>query len=91
MPTRRQELIDMLTRAPRTVRELCAELERSIRDVADDLAHVRRSLGSRFRVEPARCEQCGLTFSKRRRVTTPSRCPRCRSERIEGPWLSIDP
>ncbi len=58
-----------------------------VTDVIDDLEHIRRSLGKRFEIIPAVCERCDFTFSKRDRLSPPSRCPKCRSERTAGPWV----
>jgi predicted Zn-ribbon and HTH transcriptional regulator len=48
--------------------------------------------GLRLRTEPARCTACGFVFGDRaeRRLHTPSRCPRCRSERISEPRFRIE-
>jgi predicted Zn-ribbon and HTH transcriptional regulator len=40
-------------------------------------------------VEPARCQVCGFVFKKRDRLTSPGRCPSCRSSRIEEPLFTI--
>jgi predicted Zn-ribbon and HTH transcriptional regulator len=42
-------------------------------------------------VEAAGCDACGFTFEGReaRHFYAPSRCPRCRSERIRDPRISI--
>ena len=40
-------------------------------------------------VEPAQCLSCGFTFEERGRFRRPSRCPQCRSERLQPPrfWV----
>jgi predicted Zn-ribbon and HTH transcriptional regulator len=61
-------------------------------EVAGHLEHLSRSLphqGLALVVEPARCIACGFAFEDRRRMSRPSRCPRCRSERIDPPRFSI--
>jgi transcriptional regulator len=87
--TVRQELQALLSRGEYTPRELAAWFETTMRAVLDDLEHVRRSAGARFVVRAPSCTACGYAFARRARLNTPSRCPKCRSERIEGPWLSI--
>ena len=88
--TRRQHLVDRLSRGPSTVHELAAELGVQIKTIVEDLEHVRRSLRDRKLVMvPARCLSCGFVFSKRERFTAPSRCPECRSEHTDEPELSI--
>jgi predicted Zn-ribbon and HTH transcriptional regulator len=89
--TRRQQLIQRLSEGPATVRGLATELGVPLRLVVEDLEHVRRSLRDRkLVVEPARCNDCGLVFTKRERFTAPSRCPVCRSESTSEPELRIE-
>jgi transcriptional regulator len=87
--TLRQELIELLGRGEYTPRELADWFETTMRAILDDLEHVRRSTGARFVLRPPSCPACGYAFGRRRRLNTPSRCPKCRQERIEGPWLSL--
>jgi predicted Zn-ribbon and HTH transcriptional regulator len=87
--TRRQDIVEALTAREMSPRELSLELGLRIGDLLADLEHVARSLKKRLRVRPARCASCGFSFTKRGRLATPSRCPMCRSERIEGPYLRV--
>lgn len=93
-PTRRQEIADVLRRGEWSLGALRLELELPVHVLEEDLAHVARSVraeGLRLRIEPARCPACGFTLRPPRpgRIHPPSRCPRCRNERLEGPWLRI--
>jgi predicted Zn-ribbon and HTH transcriptional regulator len=61
-------------------------------EVAGHLEHLARSLphqGLELEVAPAACIACGFEFEGRRRFGRPSRCPRCKSERIEPPRFSV--
>lgn len=87
--TRRAQLVELLQLGERTPHMLAVDMEMKVKDVLEDLAHVRKSLGPRLLVKPAECAACGFVFRKRDRLGTPSRCPQCRSERIDGPWLSV--
>jgi predicted Zn-ribbon and HTH transcriptional regulator len=61
-------------------------------EVAGHLEHLARSLphqGLALVVDPACCVACGYAFEDRRRLGRPSRCPRCKSERIEPPRFSV--
>ena len=80
----RMEILERLRRGPATLKQLAGLLGVRERDAAEHLSHALRSLGpgERFAEEPAGCLACGFRFTKRSRLTTPSRCPRCRSERI---------
>lgn len=91
--TRRQRIRDLLFREPQTVRSVSAFLGFGLRDTEREIQHVIRSVGKgALVVEPAECEGCGFVFEDRRRLTTPSRCPRCRCERISEPvfWFQED-
>lgn len=57
-------------------------------EIYDELEHVARTLrrrGVKLAVVPARCRSCGYEFKDRERLKKPSRCPICRSERIDPP------
>jgi predicted Zn-ribbon and HTH transcriptional regulator len=92
--TRRQQIAQLLVQGPWGFHELRRELELTVQQLEDDLRHLARSARhgpARLQVEPARCSGCGFEFGdpKRRHFHPPSRCPRCRSERITGPRLSL--
>ena len=92
--TRRQRIVELLTAGPWGFEELRRELAVPVGYLENDLRHVDRSLrgeGRRLVVEPAGCDACGFTFEGReaKRFHAPSRCPRCKSERIRDPRLSI--
>jgi len=89
--TTRRRITQLLQESPLSVREISAELGLSEREVLDHLQHVARSVASsgRLNVKPAQCLQCGFVFRKRTRLSKPSRCPLCRSQRIQAPEFSI--
>jgi predicted Zn-ribbon and HTH transcriptional regulator len=61
------------------------------KEVLDHLTHIEKSAHHRgFTVEPASCQQCGFSFKKRTRLSTPSRCPVCKSEHISPPRFKIN-
>ncbi len=72
-----------------TARDLAREMGMKVRDVVDDLEHVRRTAGHAFRLEPAVCSRCDHELSERKKLSAPSRCPACKSERVLGPWMRI--
>lgn len=90
MATRREQIIYYLEQGGRTPKEIAGLMRMGIRDTLDDLEHVRKSVGKRFKIEAASCSRCDFTFRSRGKLSTPSRCPDCRNERISGPWLSIE-
>jgi predicted Zn-ribbon and HTH transcriptional regulator len=97
--TIRQRIIQLLTAGELTFDELRREIGLPTRRLEDELQHVersvRRSRGEprKLAVAPARCIECGFVFRDRApaRFGSPSRCPRCKSERIAEPRLSIRP
>jgi hypothetical protein len=92
--TVRSALRQVLREGPLTARELSARVGISEKEVSGHLEHVARSLrhsGERLRVEPAQCLVCDFVFKDRMRLTKPSKCPVCRSERLDPPRFAILP
>jgi hypothetical protein len=92
MKTLRQQMISCLKAAPMDVRDLSQALHISEKEVKFHLPHVARSVTarkSRFEVVPARCESCAFTFTDRKHLSPPGKCPRCRFSRIQGPWYRV--
>lgn len=91
--TIRQQLMHLLAGGRYTTRELAALVGAPERQIEDHLAHVVRSLTRdktrQFLLEPSRCHDCGFVFRDRTRLTTPGRCPACRSEAIAPPRFAI--
>jgi predicted Zn-ribbon and HTH transcriptional regulator len=91
--TARQALLEALRAGPRTARELSAEVSLPEREVVEHLEHLQRSLARselELCIEPPRCVSCGFGFKKRDRLGRPSRCPRCRSERLDVPRFWVE-
>lgn len=90
--TERASIREALRHESLTVRALSARVGLPERAIALHLAHVARSArarGKTLQVEPARCLRCGFSFATRSRLTTPSRCPTCRSERVDPPRFHL--
>jgi predicted Zn-ribbon and HTH transcriptional regulator len=66
---------------------LSGELGRPIKDIVDDLEHIRKS--EDVKVIWATCDKCEFVFEGRKKLTKPGKCPECRSERVAGPWFRI--
>jgi hypothetical protein len=84
--TLRQALRAALDETPRTLRELSVSIGSPERELQGHLEHLEHSLaaeGISLVVLPPRCHACGFAFKERERRSKPSRCPRCKSERIE--------
>ena len=62
------------------------------KEILSHLPHIPRSVtarGGRFEMQPAQCRDCGYPFKDRRRLSPPGRCPRCKKNRIDGPWFRV--
>ena len=89
--TTREEIASLLESAPYSAKQLAALVRMKISDTLSHLEHIQRSYGKAFVIEPAYCNACTFTFSKRTKLSTPGKCPQCRNQRVDGPWLSIEP
>jgi predicted Zn-ribbon and HTH transcriptional regulator len=90
--TLRAQLGDVLREGRFTARDVSGRIGISERDVAQHLEHLARSAkkrGERLEVEPPECLDCGFVFKDRTRFTRPSRCPRCKGERVTAARYSI--
>ena len=91
MTTLRQAMKELLAEQPRSSLELSQLLSQSEKEVLEHLTHLARAPGPgyRFEIEPAVCKNCGFVFSKRDRLTRPSRCPICHHESIRRPRFAL--
>jgi len=95
--SRRERIIELLLEAeePMDVRQIAEALgldPRESRSIYEDLAHIARSLrssGLQLLMLPPVCRSCGYVFKDLERPRKPSKCPRCRSERISSPRFII--
>lgn len=90
--TIRHGIIAILRRQAMSALEISTELHIPERDVYPHLEHIRLSLHASaevLHVTPAECRRCGFVFTKRGRLTSPSRCPLCRGEGIFPPLFAI--
>ena len=83
-----------LKRGEHSFEDLRIGLELTARDLEEALRHVERSArgqGIRLRVVPPECQDCGFDFPGRlkKHLHPPSRCPRCRGERIQPPRFRV--
>ncbi len=100
--TVRERIIKVLmeSRTPLTAKEI-AELVgldpvRSEREVYEHLRHIAKTLKRRhggravlYMIPPV-CRNCGYVFRDLQEPRRPSRCPKCRSQRIEPPKFYIN-
>ncbi len=91
MNTVRQLLKELLQEETLSSLELSQRLALPEKEVLDHLSHIARAPGPgyRFQMTPAVCKSCGFAFTKRERLTTPSRCPICQHESIRRPRFRL--
>jgi predicted Zn-ribbon and HTH transcriptional regulator len=87
--TIRQTIAELLRQKEHTAKELALILALKPREVREHLEHLRKSLKKSLLVRPARCRDCAFVFTGRSRLDQPGRCPCCRKQRLEGPWLKV--
>ena len=92
--TPRQRIIELITGTRLSSHQLAQMLGIAERHVEEHLTHVVKTIARdktrRFILDPARCQDCDFVFRDRSRLTSPSRCPLCRSEAIAAPRYGID-
>jgi predicted Zn-ribbon and HTH transcriptional regulator len=89
--TLRRQLLDLLSREPRSVSSIAREMGLRRGDIEDDVQHAVRSAaaaGHRILVVPARCKDCGFAFGVDR-LTKPGRCPACKGSRLHEPQIQL--
>jgi transcriptional regulator len=92
--TPRQRIVELLTGTRLSSYQLAQMLALHERQIEEHLTHVVKTISHdktrQFILDPARCQDCDFVFRDRRRLTSPSRCPHCRSEAIAAPRYGID-
>jgi transcriptional regulator len=92
--TVRQQIAELLRQGEATAHEISRRASVPERDVAEHLRHLEYSLqqtGERLRVLSPCCLKCGFAFESREKHGRPSRCPRCKSERLSKARFSVVP
>ena len=90
--TLRRRIIALLSDQEMDARELSQELGIKEKEVYQHLVYVERSVTaakSSFILTPSQCLLCGYVFENRRRLTRPSRCPRCKRSKLQNPSFRI--
>ncbi len=90
MSTLRKRIAEALEGDFLDLREISKLFGIKEREALDHLIHIEKSHHRDFTVEPAFCQECGFSFKKRTRLSTPGRCPLCKSEHIAPPRFKIN-
>jgi predicted Zn-ribbon and HTH transcriptional regulator len=91
MKTRRERIVQLLSKQTMTASELAAAVEENTENVLVDIRHVASSLqatDAELLVAPPECEACGFDgFDDP--VNRPSRCPECSAEANTSPTFTV--
>ncbi len=90
MLTLREAIAEVLEQESLDLREISKRFHIKEKEALGHLEHIARSARpKRFIMEPAYCLDCEFVFKKRDRLSTPSKCPLCRSLSITPPRFKI--
>lgn len=87
----RKNLIDLLLDNPTSIHDLCGHVGGKVKDIADDLEHLFKSLKhTEYKpdITPAECRKCGFVFGPEK-ILRPGKCPICRETWISDPLIGI--
>ena len=90
--TVRQRFAELLRTEELTAHEISQRASVPEREVASHLRHLEQTLkqsGERLRTLAPECIACGFAFEARQKHSRPSRCPRCKSERLSPPRFRV--
>lgn len=91
--TIRQEMIDVLSEGPQTIRDLSQAVGIMEKDVVAHLPFIEKSLkrqGKVLKNQPYQCMGCGFVFEGRKKYSKPGKCPSCKKSRIEQAFFWIE-
>jgi len=86
------------SRIPLTAEDIIASLglkDLKPRDIYEHLRHIAKTVKAQSHGKeilvmiPPSCRKCGYTFKELDKPKKPSKCPRCKSERISPPAFKI--
>ena len=83
--TIRQEIINLLSASPMTLRDISQALSIAEKEAAGHLPSVEKTVrtkGRKLKVAPYHCQKCGFEFRSRKNFKKPGKCPDCKQGRI---------
>ncbi len=99
--TIRERIMKLLmeTNCPLSAKEIIVELgldpNTREREIYEHIEHIAKTIRRKSRgkyavfMTPPQCKSCGYVFKNLEKPRRPSKCPRCRSQRIEPPRFKI--
>lgn len=91
--TVRRQIIEVLKEENMSALDLSQLIGIREREVYDHLDHIKRTISGKREslvVTPSNCLKCGYEFTRRARLTKPSRCPLCKGTRLTRPTYRIE-
>lgn len=93
----RQKIAKLLedTETPLTVEEIARIFDLDKYDVYNHLSHIAKTVKALSKGKkvlfmiPPQCRKCGYIFKDLDKPKKPSKCPKCKSERIESPKFIV--
>ncbi len=91
MRTLTEEIIRLLEKEELSAKEICFKLdleterEKEVYEILKRIAKIVKRKGKKLAMIPPRCKNCGFELRKLKA----SRCPKCKSERIEAARFKI--
>jgi len=60
-------------------------------EILIDLRHIAKSIKPVYemKISPSECRSCGFLFKERSKIKKPTKCPKCKDERIQPPLFKI--
>ena len=88
--TRRKVIQEMLEEKQCSIKEVASTYGISLKHAQNEIKHIVKSAKCKYlNIVHAKCLSCNFIFSKRTRLNKPSRCPRCKSERLTSPLFQL--
>lgn len=88
----REELIEKMKKFEGTEVDFARIMNKSQSGIEEDIEHIRTSLRNNseylLMIKPATCLLCNYFFSNSK-AKAPSKCPKCRGEKIQLPYFKI--
>ncbi len=91
--TIRQEIIELLIYTPCTAKDVSHVVRISEKEFFEHLPHISKSLiryKQKLIVKPYICLACNYEFTDRKKFDRPTKCPKCREQRIEPATFKIE-
>jgi len=85
--TRRKDIEDILSQNRISLQEIANIFGVELKEILEDVEHIKKS--RKLVMFPAQCKKCGFVFRERSKIKTPSKCPRCKHERIQASLFTI--